>query len=129
MGRNKKCEDSKFDIQRENISDIFEEMNNEDELVKKEKKKSKKKNLNDKLDSNLELNVEINKKGKKKNKEISEKNTNTSLPSPSDFILDKIYINDKAYYRDYHNNIIDENIKLVGFYQNNKTQYEYILFK
>ena len=47
---------------------------------------------------------------------------------PVEYILDKIILENKVYYRDYYNNIMDQNTKLVGFYQKNGTQYEYILF-
>jgi hypothetical protein len=46
----------------------------------------------------------------------------------NDYTLEKIIIEEKTYYKDDYNNILDENIKLVGFYKDLKTKYEFILF-
>jgi hypothetical protein len=46
----------------------------------------------------------------------------------NDYTLEKIILEEKVYYKDNHNNILDENIKLVGFYRDLKTKYEFILF-
>jgi hypothetical protein len=44
------------------------------------------------------------------------------------YTLDKLIINEKTYYKDENNNILDENIKLVGFYRDLGVQYEAIMF-
>lgn len=180
MGRKKNCKLEKIITPKESISDIFEAMNNEEELVKKEKKKYAKKvkvenNLNSSgdnmiygnnlnfanLDKNANANVnadpnlnseQIQIKNKvlmgklsvvdkifkkyphlKKDKqnfiqEVLEEKIPKKFQQPIEYVLDKIILEDKVYYRDSYNNILDQDTKLVGFYQNNGTKYEYILF-
>jgi hypothetical protein len=179
MGRKKKCELEKTMTPKESISDIFEAMNNEEELVKKEKRKYTKKikvennsNSSDNiicenklnfanLDANANANVNANpnlnpeqiqiknkvlteklsvvdkfykkyphlKKDKANfTKEVLEEKIPKKLQQPLEYALDKIILEDKVYYRDSYNNVMDADTKLVGFYQNNGTKYEYILF-
>jgi hypothetical protein len=174
MGKKKKCELEKIITPKESISDIFEAMNNEEELVKKEKRKYAKKvkvennsnssgnNLKfENLDKNAKANVnadpnlnseQIQIKNKvlmgklsvvdkifkkyphlKKDKqnfiqEVLEEKIPKKIQQPIEYILDKIILENKVYYRDSYNNILDQDTKLVGFYQNNGTKYEYILF-
>lgn len=45
----------------------------------------------------------------------------------NEYTLEKIIIDNKVYYKDDYNNILDENIKLIGFYNDLKTKYEFIL--
>jgi hypothetical protein len=179
MVRVKKYEVEKTNTPKisENISDIFEEMNNEAELIKKEKRKYAKKpknennsnssdqnknenklnfanlELNAKANANINLNPEqIQVKNKvlteklsvvdkfykkyphlKKDKtnfikEVLEEKVQKPPPQPVEYIIEKITLENKVYYRDYYNNVMDQNTKLVGFYQKNGTEYEYILF-
>jgi hypothetical protein len=180
MGRKKKCELEKIITPKESISDIFEAMNNEEELIKKEKRKYTKKikvgnnpnnsNSSDQNENNLNFaNLDINAKAnvnanpnlnpeqiQVKNKVLTEKlsvvdkfykkyphlkkdKTNfikevleEKIPKkpqqPYEYALDKIILEDKIYYRDKYNNIMDQDTKLIGFYQNNGNKYEYILF-
>jgi hypothetical protein len=178
MGRKKKSELEKKMTPKESISDIFEAMNNEDELVKKEKRiytrKIKVKNNSgsnsDQNENNLNFaNLDINAKANvnanpnlnpeqiqvknkvlteklsvvdkfykkyphlkkdKKNfiQEVLEEKIPKNLQQPLEYVLDKIILEDKVYYRDSYNNIMDYDTKLVGFYQHNGNKYEYILF-
>jgi hypothetical protein len=184
MGRKKKVELEKVITPKESISDIFEAMNNEEELVKKEKKEKKNKksgtlskNSNLKKDKdkdrdkdrdkdsdnceieniNMNMNKNLNEEQiKQKNKVLSDKlavvdkffktyphlkkDKNNFIKEvlgekvdklqqyQQEYTFDKIVLEDKVYYRDKFNNIVDEKAKLVGFYKNDCNKYEYMLF-
>lgn len=46
----------------------------------------------------------------------------------NDYTLEKIILNNKILYIDNYNNILDESTKLIGFYKDLKSNYEFILF-
>jgi hypothetical protein len=55
------------------------------------------------------------------------KQTNKPLYYPTEYTLDKITLEGETYYRDANNNILDMTAKLVGFYKNDGSKYEYML--
>jgi hypothetical protein len=162
MGRKKKIDEEKVLTPKESISDIFDEMINEEKLTndinKKEKKKYTKKSKipissddsnekifefnHDKIKEKHKVIVEklsvvdkfykkyphLKKDKKDFVKEILDEPSKKNHNNPQDYILEKIFLENNIYYRDNYNNVVDPNLKLVGFYQNQGKIYKYILF-
>lgn len=157
MGRRKKNDISIkecFTPTNESIADMFETINHEDEITNgiKKRKYVKKNILIKDGPSKIMTQEEIEKKNEitkeklevldivlkenphlKKNKQdlidkIFHNTPPKQPPLPKEYVLDKITIEDKIYYRDNNCNVIDINQKLVGFYQNEGVLYEYIFF-
>jgi hypothetical protein len=51
-----------------------------------------------------------------------------TLKDLNEYVVEKITINNKAYYKDEFNNLVDNKLNLVGFYARNKDIYECYLF-
>lgn len=75
-------------------------------------------NKNDKNDKNI-----------KKNKNINNNifNTNKSIAIIND-TLSKIKINDITFYRNSYNCLLNENLEIIGLYENNDDIFTYYLF-
>jgi hypothetical protein len=171
MGRPKKCDLKNNMHPKESISDIFDEMINE-EALQNDKNKNIKHKINDSDNDSDNDNDNDNSDEQKKEpnhvkikekhnviigklsvidkfykryphltkdkpdftKEVLEEkimktdiNININI-KPKEYVLEKITIKNKTYYRDNNSIIIDSNLKLVGFYQNKGNIYEYIFF-
>lgn len=182
MGRPKKLIIEKNSEPRESISDIFEEMKNEEKLSKKGSCNSQKnKILNEYFDNceNISENSDISdiseiyeiksldendhKKIEENNKIIKEKlaiidmfykkyphlkkdkhdfvneilqkkkkkekNLGETLKDLNEYVVEKIDINNKTYYKDEFGSLIDDKLNLVGFYGKYNDMYECYLFK